>query len=137
MLEKLGVDGQDGIKIIGRINVKGQQFTSSLYKRMKKRICCFVLYGGQMVGYVKCFALVVHTDVVYAVLDTYKFASDSPISELEGGKHIIPMERIGNEDIIPADSLTETLVYVKTCREVEECIVMMPSRHGHAVFKWI
>lgn len=133
--EKLGVDGQDCIKIIGRINVNGQQFSSSIYKRMKKRICCYVLYFGQMVGYVKYFALLVHTDVVYAILDTYEFVTDSPILELEGGKHIIPVKRLGHEDIIPADSLIETLVYVKTCQEVEECIVMMPTRHGHAVFK--
>ncbi|KAJ8314551.1 hypothetical protein KUTeg_006701 [Tegillarca granosa] len=113
----------------------GQQFASSIYKQMKKCICSYVLYDYTLIGYLKYFVLAVTSNVVYAILDKYEVAHDAAILDLEGGKHIIPVKKIGTEDIRPADKFLETLVYVKTCNEVEDCVVMMPSQHGHAIFK--
>lgn len=62
-----------------------------------------------MIGYVKYYALVVNSDIVYAILDKYEIVNDSPISNLEGGKHIVPVRKRDCEDIKPADKLTEKL----------------------------
>ncbi|WAR25597.1 hypothetical protein MAR_011301 [Mya arenaria] len=53
LLEKLGVDEQC-VKIIERVSIQGQQFSSSKYARMKKRICSYVLYvscSGELKSY--------------------------------------------------------------------------------------
>ncbi|WAR10349.1 hypothetical protein MAR_035425, partial [Mya arenaria] len=75
LLEKLGVDEQC-VKIIERVSLQGQQFSSSKYARMKKRICSYVLYDDSKVGYIKYFAIVTTSDTVYAVLDMYEVSND-------------------------------------------------------------
>jgi len=135
LLEKLNENSEHNIKIIERISIQGQQFSSSLYTRMKKRVCNFVLYDCNKVGRVKYFAIVISSKTVYVVLEKYETLNDTKFSELPAGKHIIPVKRTGIEDIVVADNLIGTLVYLKVCQEVQECVVLMPSRHGHAIFK--
>lgn len=94
------------------------------------------MYDGNNVGYVIYFVIVVSSDVVFAVIEKCEVVvNGSPIAKLSGGKHIIPIQKTGVEDVKPADSLVDTLVYIKTCPEVSECVVLMPSRHGHSIFK--
>ena len=54
---------------------------------------------------------------------------------LPAGKHILSVKKNGNEVVVTIDRLSETLVYMKVCPDVSECIALMPSRQGHAIFK--
>jgi hypothetical protein len=87
------------------------------------------------VGYVKYFAIDTSTDIVYAVVDKYGISNDIEFSNLPAGKHLFPVKRTGSEVVIAVDRLIETLVYIKVSPEVSECIVLMPSKQGHGIFK--
>lgn len=135
VLAKLGVDSVENVKQIARISVNGHQFCSLRYTRMKKRACSYVLYEDSKVGCVKYFVINTGSGTVYAVLEKYDTCEEVQISELPAGKHLVPVKGTGTVDVILADSLIDTLVYIKVCPEISSCIALMPSTHGHAIFK--
>ncbi|XP_052262260.1 uncharacterized protein LOC127866023 [Dreissena polymorpha] len=135
LLVKLGVDSDRNVKLISRISINGRNFCSLNYTRMKKRACSYVLYEDTNVGCVEYFVINTDSGVVYAVLEKYDSCEDVQLSQLPAGKHLVPITATGIKYVIPADSLIDTLVYIKVCPEVSACISLMPSTHGHAIFK--
>lgn len=93
VLENLEIVNENDVNIIERISLNGKQFCSSLYKRMKKRICSYVLYDEQNIGYLKYFVLVVASNFVYAIIEKFESVNGSLIADLTGGKNIIPVKK--------------------------------------------
>ncbi|KAH3862318.1 hypothetical protein DPMN_025284 [Dreissena polymorpha] len=97
--------------------------------------CSYVLYGDSNVECVAYFVINTDSGVVYAVLEKYDSCEDVQLSQLPAGKHLVTITATGIKYVITADSFIDTLVYIKVCPEVSACISLMPSTHGHAIFK--
>ena len=46
------------------------------------------------------------------------------------------VDQMGLDEMGINRRLIQTVVYMKVCDEVSECIVLMPSNQGHGIFKW-
>lgn len=134
-LVELGIDSDKNVKQISRVIVNGRNFCSLKYTRMKKRVCSYVLYSDGKVGCVKYFVIVTDSNIVYAVLEKYDSCEEVQFSQLPAAKHLVPIKATGIEIVIPANDLIDTLVYINVCPELCACVALMPSTHGHAIFK--
>lgn len=127
------------LKKVSRISVDGKQFCSLQYTRMQRRVCDYLLYGKGKVGSERFFIYNTLSDKVYAILDRYNTGNETNLSQLPAGKHLVPVKaRVQSVDVIAAEELTNTLVYINVCiiqPHVEfACVSLMPNSHGHAIY---
>jgi len=138
-LTKLGVNNVKDVKKIDRITINGAKFYSSQYSRMQKRICSIVVYGKDKIGSVRYFVLSIKDDIVYAVIEQMNKVTDTPLTKLSGGKHLISVKKSLAVDVVDAENLVCTLVYINTNSQQNETgeafVVRIPNVHGHAIFK--
>lgn len=134
ILQKLEVTVSE-IRKVARITANNMRFYSSLYTRMQRRICNFVLYETDKIGCVTYFLLSVLNDKVYAIINRYDKVFGTSLSRLHAGKHMISVKSSASVDVVPAEKLIDTLVYISTDPQQEALVVRMPNCHGHAIFK--
>ena len=77
--------------------------------------------------------------IVYAVLQKYD-RTESKLSQLPAGKHLLSIKATQRVDVVPAEHLIDTLVYINiNCSSLPEesqvYVAAMPSCHRHAIFK--
>lgn len=122
------------VKKVDRVRVHGKQFSSRGYARMQRRICYFVLYESttSSVGSLEYFIYSMINNTVYAVIQKHS------IESISIGSHLTKVRATDTVEIIPADCLIDTLVYINvslTSPPDEEYVSLMPSAHGHAILK--
>lgn len=131
-------ESSDEVKKVDRIRVNGKQFSSRKYSRMQRRICYIVLYesGTESVGSLEYFIYIATNNLVYAVIQKYNSES---VSSIPIGSHIMKVKATNIVEVVPADHLIDTLVYInvnsQTLPYEEEYVALMPSAHGHAILK--
>lgn len=123
------------VKKVARITVGNLKFYSSSYSRMQRRTCSVVLYGGEKIGSITHFLMSVPENKVFAVINCYEKMHESSLTKFQGGKHMICVKSTVTVDVVPADELDDTLVFIRTAERDENFVVKMPNHHGHAVFK--
>lgn len=135
VLEKLSINNVDQIKKVDRITVNDKKFYSSLYSRMQRRVCSVVLYDSDKIGSITQFLLLSDNNFVYAIVKSFERVTDTTLLGLHAGKHLVSVKASTSIDVVPAEKLNDTLVYIKTDSQGEAFVVKMPNHHGHAVFK--
>jgi hypothetical protein len=121
-----------------RIVRNGQRFFSTLYKRMKRRICHFVLLNDRTVGSIQYFLYNKSTSMVYAVIVKFHLGNSSFLDKITGGKHLTSVKLVDPSPkvIVPVGDLEETLFFIDPVPANSlSCISRVPHSHGRSVFK--
>lgn len=115
---------------VERLVIEGHRFYSAEYTRMKKRECSVVQLNDNRYGRILQFVL--HQNTVYVVLKILRASARH--LQFAAGKHLVSVENSDETEIVPAESLRETVMYIK-CTDNGAYVSKAPNKHGHSVFK--
>ena len=118
-----------------RIIKDGHKFFSQAYTRVEKRVCHIVLLRNGDIGAVKYFIYSQKCNRVFVVLSVMKICQELKV-QMRGGKHIHMTEHMPDHlDLVPAEELEETLVYIKTGPQENGYVIAPPNKLGRTIFK--
>ena len=134
ILQKIGAPNGAKVHLAQRVQVDGKKFYSQRYTRMKKKICYAILTNSGKMALVKFFIIHVTSGKVFAVIQILPERTDSPISGLNAGKHLMCVSKTDVE-VIPVHRIKEKVFFIQAGDCASIFVAHNPNSHGHAVFK--
>ncbi|XP_048255342.1 uncharacterized protein LOC125381981 [Haliotis rufescens] len=138
IFRRLPVTNLREVKKVSRVlNADGKRLYAEAYTRMQKRDCSVVLLQDGSVASIKYFALCLHSNVVYAILNLYKIEGRNVVHGFPSGLHIIPVSRTRATDCVLVEQIVERLILISTNADSTHnlFVARLPNIHGHSIFK--